>query len=169
MGFIKIAQSIQSFQMAEYCSLAQNCSLSLNIRIISTSSSSSGCNEGARPISLDIVTSADCSNFPQFHNSGMFYSTGYLSFDSRPQILMTRQIKTWQAGQLSKVQICNIPELPFQGAIIAFCKILTIAISFMREFWKLANNFHIISRVIVIYLSKFSLSFFSTLKGGKRI
>ena len=78
--------------MAEYYSLAQNCRLSLNIRIISTFSSSG--DEGARPILLDIVTPADCSNFPQFHNSGMFYPPGYLSFDSRPQILMTRQIKT---------------------------------------------------------------------------
>ena len=133
--------------MAEYYSLAQNCRLSLNIRIISTSSSTS--DEGARPILLDIVTPADCSNFPQFHNSGMFYPLGYLSFDSRPQILMMRQIKTWQgAGQLSKVQICNIPQLPFRGVIIAslffwqlLCQVLTYI---ARKCWKIKITYFLL-------------------------
>ena len=101
-----------------------------------------------RPILLDIVTSADCSNFPQFHNSGMFYPR-YLSFDFSLQIPTMSQTKAWQGAKLSKVQICNIPKLPFQaqGAINAFCEILTTVILFMMtEFWKLATDFHFISR-----------------------
>ena len=114
--------------MAEYYSLAQNCRLSLNIRIISTSSSSS--DEGAWPILLDIVTPADCSNFPQFHNSGMFLPAGIFVFwfaASNPDDETNQDL----TGSRATVKSTNLQHSAVAIPRCHYCKfvLLTVAVS----------------------------------------
>ena len=99
-----------------------------------------------RPIWLDIVTSADCSNFPRLHKSGMFLPRIFallgfafwfaLGFSASNIWMNTYGLRQ----ELWSVEICNIPELSlFEHC--HYCQALNIDWHyFMEEFWRSEND-----------------------------